>query len=399
MRKFALLVASAGVSGLGDGVTRIAGSLLAVSLTRSPVQIAGLAIAQLTATAVLALPAGAVADRVDRRAAMVTACLVRVAGVGGLAAWLLAGHPSLLSPMLVLYAVYLAMGLAGLIYENAATAVLPVVVEHARLERANGRLRSAEGLSASFAAQPLGALLYTIAAPVPFLLDAAGLLVVAGLSSRLPCVAGGAGGGSMRGGLRWLIGSPQLRAVALTTAMSNVGLGAVFSMFVLIARVRLGVGAFGYSALLTAIAAGGLAGGLIAGRVVERIGRMGALRCELVTEALTYAGLLLSRNVIVAGVLLAFLSLQLAIFSSVSATMRQTLPPAGMLGRVHGAYRMVSGAGMLAGAVLGGVVTAAFGVTAPFWAGLTGMTVALTYAWKRLAPPPDLKQEAGTRMG
>jgi len=383
-RAFALLAASASISGLGDGLTRVAGPLLAASLTRSPLQVAGLAVAQLVASAALALPVGVLVDRVDRRAAMAVACGVRVTGVGALGFWLMAGRPSL--PLL--YAVYLIVGLAGVGYENAAAGMLPAVAERSGLERANGRLRSAEGLSQSFIAQPLAAWLFTVAEPAPFVLDAAGLLVVMVLTSRLPRVrprgATGRLGPDMRRGLRWLAGSPQLRALALAVAVSNVGLGALFAVFVLIARQRLGVGALGYGVLLTFMAAGGLAGGLIAGRVVDRLGRAGALRVEIVTETLTYAGLLLSRDPVLVGAMLTFLSLQLAIFSSVSASLRQTLPPPEMLGRVHGAYRMASNAGLLAGAALGGLLSQEFGLTAPFWLGLAGMSAVLVFAWNRL---------------
>src|SRR5207302_7254726 len=91
-------------------------------------------------------------------------------------------------------------------------------------------------------------------------------------------------------------------------------------------------------------------------------------------EILTYLGLALTRSVIIAGVLLALLGLHLVMFSTVSASLRQSLAPADMLGRVHGAYRVASNGGMLAGAALGGLTSTYFGLTAPFLLGFTAMT-------------------------
>jgi MFS family permease len=383
---FRRLVLSAGISGLGDGVTKVSGALLAASLTRSPLAVAGLMICQLTAVTLLALPAGTLVDRVDRRVAMVAACLIRLLAVGALACWLATGSP----PLAMLYAVYLVLGLAGVVYENAASAMLPAVAGPGTLERSNGRLQSASGFSQSLVAQPLAAVAFTAAVWLPFTIDAAGLLVVASLSASLPSLAPAITERSiwpdMRAGLRWLAGSRELGALSLAVAASNIGLGAVFSVLVLIVRERFCAGPLGYSALLTVIAVAGLAGGLAAGAIVARFGRVRVLRVEMISEALTHAGLLLTRSPVVAGGLLAVLSFQLAIFSSVSATLRQTIPPPEMLGRAHGAYRTVSGGGMLLGAVFGGVLSNAFGLTAPFWLGLSGMCIALAYGWNRILP-------------
>jgi hypothetical protein len=74
-----------------------------------------------------------------------------------------------------MYAVFLVTGAAGVVYENAATAIVPVLVARPELTRANGRLQAASSLSRSLLAQPLGAWLFTVAPWVPFLLDTAGL--------------------------------------------------------------------------------------------------------------------------------------------------------------------------------------------------------------------------------
>jgi MFS family permease len=388
-RDFARLWTASTVSGLGDGVTQIAGPLLAVSITRSPVQVAGLMVAQQLPWVLFALPSGAMVDRADRRLAMVAASAVRAVALTALGALVFIGRAS----MPLLYLVFFTVGCAGLVFENAATAVLPVLVERASLERANGRLLSAAELAQSLVARPLGAWLFTLAAWAPFVLDAGGLVPVAALAAALPGVvnAGRAEGpqvtlrASMRQGARWLLGHRLLRTLALTVAVSDVGLGAVASVLVLVARVRLGLGPVGYGLLLTASAIGGIAGGLLAARAVRIIGPGWVLRVEMIVETATYVGLALTRSAVLGGGLLALLGLHLVMFSTVSASLRQSLAPPGMLGRVHGAYRVASSGGMLAGAALGGLAATCLGLTAPFWLGFTAMTVMSCAVWRALS--------------
>jgi len=387
-REFGKLWTAAAVSGLGDGVTQIAGPLLAVSITRSPAKVAGLMIAQQLPWMLFALPSGAVVDRADRRLAMAAASVTRAAALGALAITIFLGHTS----MPVLYLTFFAVGSAGLVFENASAAALPALVARASLERANGRLQSAMTLTRSLIAQPLGAALFVLAAWVPFLLDAAGLVLVAALAAALPASVSpvSAAGprptlrASMHEGARWLLGHRLLRTLAMTVAVSDVGLGAVFAVFVLVARDRLGVGPVGYGLLLGASAVGGIAGGLLADRAVVTIGPGWVLRVEMIVEILTYPGLALTRSAVIAGILLALLGMHLVMFSAVSASLRQSLAPPDMVGRVHGAYRVASNGGMLAGAALGGLLSTWLGLTAPFWLGFTAMTAVSAAVWGTL---------------
>jgi MFS family permease len=387
-REFGKLRTAATVSGLGDGVTQIAGPLLAVSITRSPAQVAGLMVAQQLPWMLFALPTGALVDRADRRLAMASVSVARAAALGALAVLVFLGQAS----MPLLYVIFFVVGCAGVVFDNASTAVLPALVGRSGLERANGRLQSATTLARSLVAQPLGAWLFALAAWVPFLLDAGGLILVAALAAALPALVNAAparGTGpplraAMQEGVRWLLGNRLLRTLAVAVGISNIGLGAVFAVLVLVARERLGVGPLGYGLLLAASAIGGITGGLLADRAVATIGPGWVLRLEMAVEILSYLGLALTRSAVVAGVLLALLGLHLVMFSTVSASLRQSLAPPGMLGRVHGAYRMVSNGGMLAGAALGGLLSTYFGLTAPFLLGFTAMTAVSVAVWGTL---------------
>src|SRR5215217_3968011 len=88
------LWSASAVSNLADGLVKIALPLVAVTLTDSPGLVAGITLAVTLPWLLFALPAGALADRVDRRIAMVAANIVRAAGVAVLAVALILGLES-----------------------------------------------------------------------------------------------------------------------------------------------------------------------------------------------------------------------------------------------------------------------------------------------------------------
>src|ERR687892_2609456 len=134
------LWSGSGLSNLADGLVKIALPLVAVTLTNSPGLVAGVALAVTLPWLLFALPAGALADRVDRRSAMVTANVVRAAAVAALAATLVLGLESSAAAIWALYAMALLLGTAETVYDTSAQSILPQVVPRDRLARANGRL-------------------------------------------------------------------------------------------------------------------------------------------------------------------------------------------------------------------------------------------------------------------
>jgi hypothetical protein len=165
---FARLWTANAVSNLGDGVTLVAGPLLAASLTRDPRLVAGLAVAQRLPWLLFSLVSGALVDRLDRRLVMVRVDAARAVVVGLLGVAVLADAATL--PLL--YAIFFALGTAETLFDNAAVSILPAVVPTDQLSRANGRLLGAQMVANELVAPPLGGWLFAAAAAVPFLVDA-----------------------------------------------------------------------------------------------------------------------------------------------------------------------------------------------------------------------------------
>ena len=109
------------MSNLGDGVTLVAGPLLAASLTRDPRLVAGLAVAQRLPWLLFSLLSGALVDRLDRRLLMARVDAARCVVVGLLGVAVLGDVATL--PLL--YVVFVALGTAETLFDNAAVSTCP----------------------------------------------------------------------------------------------------------------------------------------------------------------------------------------------------------------------------------------------------------------------------------
>jgi MFS family permease len=167
------LWSASALSNLADGLVKIALPLVAVTLTDSPGLVAGITLAVTLPWLLFALPAGALADRVDRRRAMVAADLARVAAVAVLAVPLVLGLESSTAALWALYAMALLLGTAETVYDTSAQSILPQVVPRDRLPRANGRLIAAELTANKFVGPPLGGLLVAAGLAAAFATPAA----------------------------------------------------------------------------------------------------------------------------------------------------------------------------------------------------------------------------------
>ncbi|MFD9942920.1 MFS transporter [Nonomuraea sp. NPDC059023] len=161
MRSFGFLWSSSALSNLADGVLKVGTPLLAVTLTRSPAEVALAGVATTLPWLLLALPAGAVADRQDRRRIMVLANAFRAALLVAVAAFAWSGTLSLW----ILLAAVLLSGMAEVFADTSAQSVLPMTVPPDRLAWANGRIVGAQTVGNDFIGSPLAGVLVALLPP------------------------------------------------------------------------------------------------------------------------------------------------------------------------------------------------------------------------------------------
>ena len=366
---------AATISTLGDGVYVTALPLLAASLTRDPLQVSLVNLAEWLPWLLFGLLSGALVDRLDRRWVMWTVDAARCALVGGLAAAVALGWASI--PLLVVSGFLLGIGQT--LFDTASQSLIPSVVprDQAVLERANSRLYATSTIGQQLAGPPAGGFLFTLATWVPFGADAVSFVASSALIATIrgrfaPARAEGARTRlrtEIAEGLAWLTRHRLLRTLAILVGGANIAGSAGTAILVLFAQERLGLGSVGYGVLLTGEAVGGLAGSAVASRISQRIGPGATLIACLVGMAGALLGIGVTSSAWVAGAMLAVIGAVGVIFNVVGVSLRQSLVPDALMGRVVGTYRLVALGMIPLGSLLGGVLGSTLGLRAPFLIG------------------------------
>ncbi|MCI3277230.1 MFS transporter [Streptomyces sp. 7R015] len=178
---FGRLWTAAVVSRFGDALRGAALPLLAASLTDRPLLIASVTACGYLPWIVFGLLGGAVADRVDQRRAMWTVDAVRGLLVAAFAVTVALGHASIA----LLIALAFALTTLQTLFDNAATALLPALVDRSELGSANARLMTGQQIAGGLLGAPVVPLLIAVGASIPFATDAATFLVAAALVASL----------------------------------------------------------------------------------------------------------------------------------------------------------------------------------------------------------------------
>ncbi|MEM8576817.1 MAG: MFS transporter [Pseudomonadota bacterium] len=393
-RNYRLLLGASGTSNLADGIAALALPWLATLLTRDPVMIGLVAFAGRVPWLLLSIPAGVITDRADRRRLIVQADILRAVLCLALVALILAAPTGGGGSIALLAALAFGFGAAEVLRDNAAQTLMPALVEAPQLERANGQLWSVETVMGQFVGPPLAGLLIALAVPAPFLVDAAAFAVAASLvwCITLPprlAPPRRRWQTELREGLAWLWARPVLRRLALSLGAINALYAMGTTVLVLLAQERLGLGAAGYGWLLTAGAAGGVLGGLICPRVVERLGAQRSLNLSLMAMPLPLIVLAFAPHWSVAAAAL-FAEVVIGVqWNVVTVSYRQRTIPDALLGRVNSVYRFFGWGTISLGALGGGLLVAALepalgrdgALSAPYLLGAAG-TFAL-WLWGR----------------
>lgn len=384
-QSFRWLIAFTWADNLGDGIALAAGPLLVASLTTSRVLVASAALVQWLPRLLFGLIAGAVTDRVDRRRLVVAVDGARLGVVGVLGLALAIGH---LSVGLVLAAL-LAGATAETFADNASAALLPMVVDRDDLAVGNARLQVGLVALNQLAGPPLGAGLFVLGRAVPFAGQAVLVLLAIVLVRRMSVPRLPRERTGMRqdvvDGFRWAWSNPAVRTLVLTNFTFNITFGAAWSVLVLYATERLGLGAVGFGLVTTVQAAGGLVGTLGYGWLTRRVSLGDIMRIGLIIETLTHLGLAATTSPLIAMPIFFVFGLHAFVWGTTSASVRQRATPDQLQGRVASVNTVGSFGGLVVGAAIGGVLAERLGVTAPFWFAGAGSALFVVLVWRQLS--------------
>lgn len=385
-RGFRWLLASSWASNLGDGIALAAGPLLVASQTDSAVLVAGAAFLQRLPWLVFGLHAGVVADRLDRRSIVVAVDTARALVLGVLSVMIVTGAVNV---GVVLGAMFL-LGTAETFADTTTNTLLPMLVGPADLGIGNARLMIGQITANQLVGPPIGAGLFAIGRALPFASQAVFVALGAVLVSRIaaapppPRTRGTRLRAQIAEGLRWLWGHAAMRTLTVVIVAFNVTFGAAWSVLVLYAGERLGLGDIGFGLIATVGAVGGILGSWCYGAIERRFRLADIMRVGLIIETLTHLTLAITTHASVAMPVFFVFGAHAAIWGTTSSVIRHRAVPPEFQGRVASVYMMGVQGGLVAGSAVGGVIAELWGVTGPFWFAFVGSALILGLLWQQL---------------
>lgn len=216
-RDYLLLWCGQAISTVGNSVSDLAFPLLVLATTGSPVQAGLVGALNTLVSALIALPAGVMVDRWDRKRVMLYCDVVRCLCLGSIPLALATGH-------LTIYQLYLTSLLEGLLarlFELAHTASLAQVVENTQLTSAVALDEVMEGTT-TLGGPSLSGLLFGLGRSLPFLADAISyaisiltlLLIRAPFQGERPSQRRHLAA-EVQAGMRWVWQQPFIRMMTL----------------------------------------------------------------------------------------------------------------------------------------------------------------------------------------
>jgi predicted MFS family arabinose efflux permease len=345
-------------------------------LQAGPGEIGLLASIQSLPFLLLSMPLGLLADRTSRTRLMALAETLRALALLLLLALIVTGNVSIAA--LAIIGFMAAVGTVA--FSVAAPSLVPALVQVEGLAQANGRLELAR--SAAFAAGPAlaGALIAWTGASVAFvlsgMLSVAAVLCLRGIAeparaampARHPLL-------ELQDGAKWVWQSDLLRPMMFCSIAWNISWFMLQAAYVPYAIHDLRLDASGVGITLALYGVGMIVGALLAPRVVRALPFGQAILLGpyfSVLAAVTMVLTLFWPQGWLAGLSYFFFGAGPIIWTITSTTLRQTVTPRAMIGRVTSINIVVSTGARPLGAALGGVVGVSFPVSVSLWCVVLG---------------------------
>ncbi|HZX56746.1 MAG TPA: MFS transporter [Ilumatobacteraceae bacterium] len=388
------------ISNLGDGVAQIGYPWLASAITRNPLLIALVAVTQKLPWLLFSLPAGVITDRADRRKLIVRMDALRAVITLVVAVAVLGfsnklpdtdALESVVGTQTGLYVILvvasLLLGMAEVLRDNSAQTIIPSIVDAENLERANGRMWSAEQIANSFVGPPLGSILIGVAFFLPFALDSLSFAVAAGLVALVAgqfrarsVVSEGEVAAApnwkveLKEGVRWLWQHPVLRTLAIVLGMLNALSNLETATLVLFAQEVLHTSAFEFAILSMGGVTGAVLGGFTASAISKKLGTGPSLWMTLIATVVTPIPIGLTSWWPLVFAMFALGMFVAVVWNVITVSLRQAIIPDHLLGRVNSVYRFFGWGSIPIGTALGGLTVV---LVEPMW----GREAALRAPW------------------
>jgi MFS family permease/quinol monooxygenase YgiN len=366
-------------SNIGTWMEDVGESWLMVSLTTSPMLVALVETAGSLPVVLLALPAGALADVVDRRRLLLITQSWMLVSAAVLGVFTLAG---MVTPWLLLLLTFI-LGLGTAMNGPVWQAIIPDLVPRRELPAAVTLVGVAINVSRAVGPALGGLLVAAAGSGVVFLLNAVSFLGVMIViyrwqpTPRQSTMPPEHILGAMRAGLRYVRHAPELRAALIRTSVFILCASALWALLPLQARHALGLGSFGYGMLLGCIGAGAVAGAAFLPKLRQKVSNNLLVIGATVLFAGVTAVVAHVHVPVVAGAAMILGGVAwIAVMSSFN-TAAQTAAPAWARARALSIYLLVFMGGMAIGSAAWGAVAARFGVVTALTCAALGLIIGI----------------------
>ncbi len=363
----ALWIASI-VSNIGTWMQNTATAWLMTSITSSSVMVALVQTATSLPMFLLALPAGALADVLDRRRLILFTQAWMLAAAALLGGLTLAGETT---PWILL-TLTLLLGLGAAMNAPAWQAIIPELVTRTEIPSAVALNSAGFNVARSIGPALGGLVVGAMGAGNAFLINALSYLGVVVVlyywkrpksRSTLPAERMI---GAMRTGVRFVRHAPALRAIFVRATAFITCASALMALLPILARHNLGLGSLGFGILLGSFGMGAVAGALILPEIRRRISIDLQVTLSTILFAVVFLALAYLQNfIILCGAILTAGAAWLTLLSIFNSSV-QSMAPSWVRGRALAVYMFIFFGGMAAGSFLWGTITSYLGISRTF---------------------------------
>ena len=394
------------VSQMGSRITRDGVPLAAVMVLHAgPFQMGMLQATGGAATLLLGICAGLWVDRLRRRPMMIVADVGRAA--------LLATIPIAASMhrlnMPLLYIVIAATGILTIFFDVAYQTYVPALVERDNILEANSKLAMSSSIAEVMGPGLTGVLVQLFTAPIAILLDAVSFLfsavTVAAIRKRETAPVRCEAGEPLRdalAGLRFVWSHPILRAMAFYAVTTYFSFGIFGALYMVYAIDSLKIGPLILQLAITCGGVASLMGSTMSSRISAKLGlgptfiassTIMGVGCFLIPAA--QGGIVWATTMLVLSQLVC--DFNLTVYNVHELTVRQTVAPHEMLGRVNASMRLLTLGVLPIGAATGGLIAVPLGIRGAMVVAAAGITASAM--WLIFSPVRSAKRLEAAAVG
>jgi MFS family permease/quinol monooxygenase YgiN len=372
------------VSNVGSWMQDVGAGWLMTSLSPSPAMVALVEAADSIPVMLLALPAGALADIIDRRRLLIVVQIYLMLVTGVLAIMTLLD----LTTAWALLGFTFVLGLGTAAVMPAWSAIVPELVRSDELPAAVALNSVAINASRAIGPSIAGVLVAAVGPWLVFMLNALSYIGIMAVllrwrrehhKSTLPAERFLS---AIRVGMRFVLHTRALQVVLIRGSAFFVFASATWSLFPLIVRQELGRGPEVYGLLLTCIGVGAVAGAVLLPHVRAKVSRDALVAGASALYAL--AALALAHVQSLGLLVVAMLATGVAwisILSALQVSAQMTLPE-WVRARGLAAFVVILMGGMALGSILWGQVANRIGIPAALTTAAVGMALAIVVTWR-----------------